>query len=856
MAATIQTTQTPKRARALDTSGNNNHGQIYSGRALEFDGVTDYLNCGTINLGKIHTFSCWAYFDDITLVNIVNHGNADYMLFVGSGSVMQYDVGSASAISSTDKLTANTWQHLVVTRSGTSVNWYINGVIDSGGGETLDSDDDMDGTMLIGAKNSTHHFNGKLANVQAWDAVWTQADVTYAYLNPEQLALNRGGTSLTSSNLKAWYPMQDGHRGQQSFILDGADVAPTSKNHATTVFYGDEEAVNGDMETFPTLHATKDDTFTDDSVDGSQNVDMVTEGTIKNGGSKSAKCTFDGATTGYVTYNKTDYVVGRSYRAEVYMRAGGSQTISAFQMFADDSIRGEDGTDGAAITPDEDFAIAYVEFVAAATTMMINMKFTGTDTHFAFIDDFSIKEIGTATGWTDADQQLSIPQTALQSYNQLAWFDGTADYVGIADNSALDVTNNLTVSCWAINSSSGLGSSETLVGKYKSAGVDERSWLFHLDSAEKLVLNTSDDGEDGLMTHTSDAVVPNIDGLNHYAFTFAGGTVKFYVNGAEIANTKSGETQTVIMADDADMAIGAISEAGGNYWSGMINEVAMWDTAVLTLAEVQAIFNDGKALDVSSDTGNYASSGDLVGYWRNNGLAVWEDLSTNSNDGTPTSLTETLLIPAGVDVSRDNQGFLMNRQKDTNALNLTETSDVAGNVDYVDTGDHFESVFQDSFTVSAWIKPNDGRPAVIGSIFNTTKAWTGYIYFQIDATTGKCSFQHGVTSDAENLATSSTFADNSSDWHNFVAVYTKVDSSNSTIDLYMDGDSAATQLAGTHTTANYDNDTLNVYIGARNLAGAADRGFNGQVDDVLLYDKALSAAEVTRNYNAGKRSHR
>ena len=43
MAATIQTIQKPTRARALDTSGNNNHGQIYSGRALEFDGVTDYL---------------------------------------------------------------------------------------------------------------------------------------------------------------------------------------------------------------------------------------------------------------------------------------------------------------------------------------------------------------------------------------------------------------------------------------------------------------------------------------------------------------------------------------------------------------------------------------------------------------------------------------------------------------------------------------------------------------------------------------------------------------------------------------------------------------------------------------------
>ena len=43
MPATIQTIHKPTRARGLDTSGNNNHAQIYSGRALEFDGVTDYL---------------------------------------------------------------------------------------------------------------------------------------------------------------------------------------------------------------------------------------------------------------------------------------------------------------------------------------------------------------------------------------------------------------------------------------------------------------------------------------------------------------------------------------------------------------------------------------------------------------------------------------------------------------------------------------------------------------------------------------------------------------------------------------------------------------------------------------------
>ena len=38
MATTIQNIELPKKPRARDTSGNNNHGKIYSGRGLEFDG--------------------------------------------------------------------------------------------------------------------------------------------------------------------------------------------------------------------------------------------------------------------------------------------------------------------------------------------------------------------------------------------------------------------------------------------------------------------------------------------------------------------------------------------------------------------------------------------------------------------------------------------------------------------------------------------------------------------------------------------------------------------------------------------------------------------------------------------------
>ena len=61
----LQKIETPKKYRAVDTSGNNNHGQIYSGRGLEFDGVTDYLTGPTsaqasyLSIAKNCTVACW-----------------------------------------------------------------------------------------------------------------------------------------------------------------------------------------------------------------------------------------------------------------------------------------------------------------------------------------------------------------------------------------------------------------------------------------------------------------------------------------------------------------------------------------------------------------------------------------------------------------------------------------------------------------------------------------------------------------------------------------------------------------------------------------------------------------------------
>ena len=210
-------------------------------------------------------------------------------------------------------------------------------------------------------------------------------------------------------------------------------------------------------------------------------------------------------------------------------------------------------------------------------------------------------------------------------------------------------------------------------------------------------------------------------------------------------------------------------------------------------------------------------------------MATWTNVNNaGTHDGTPTSLTETLLIPAGVDSSRDNQGFLMNRQKDTNALNLPYLSVADG---YVDLGSTTTKDAGTAFSILLWCKPSH----VSGNIFIGTGE-DDQIKFQ--STT-----QLRMVADGDNA----DFAiDSSGTWTVDEWVHLGiVRNTSNLVTIYIDGDAQSATVT--------DAEPFDYrYIGG---ASASDT-FDGAVDDVLIYDDELSAAEVTRNYNAGKRSHR
>jgi hypothetical protein len=323
----------------------------------------------------------------------------------------------------------------------------------------------------------------------------------------------------------------------------------------------------------------------------------------------------------------------------------------------------------------------------------------------------------------------------------------------------------------------------------------------------------------------------------HVVGTYDGGTassgVKVYVNGVQSdeANAEINPGSFVAMENlGGAVKVGMYSN---HYSNGSITETSLWDKE-LSSTEVLELFNDGKALDALT----HSAIANIKGYWRNNGLSTWTDLK-GSNDGTPTSVTETILIPQGVDSTRDAQGFIMNRQKSTSCLNLTEGSDEA----YVLVKNNPTLQFASGGSVGFWMKPKGTPPGTGYCILNNGVGGSRNprITLQSDL---KINFFWEIA-DGTNKDTDATSAVTEGEWTYVVCTW---DGTTNKI-YYNDALDKSEAESGTP-----DTDTADLYIG-KDQTGS-DGNFKGYLDGITFYSDVLSLEEVQRNYNATKGNHR
>lgn len=151
--------------------------------------------------------------------------------------------------------------------------------------------------------------------------------------------------------------------------------------------------------------------------------------------------------------------------------------------------------------------------------------------------------------------------------------------------------------------------------------------------------------------------------------------------------------------------------------------------------------------------------------------------------------------------------------------------------------------FSGSFTVSCWIYPTSDPPPAGAIFLHKGLALYNYRFVYNGGTYGTkytIMFGGGINNGANEIVSTDTFTLNN--WYNVVAVY----NSSSGKKLYVNGISRAnSSVTGTVTT-----NTGALYLG-RYSNDAISYNFFGKFDEIGLWNRALSPAEVTTLYNNG-----
>ena len=208
------------------------------------------------------------------------------------------------------------------------------------------------------------------------------------------------------------------------------------------------------------------------------------------------------------------------------------------------------------------------------------------------------------------------------------------------------------------------------------------------------------------------------------------------------------------------------------------------------------------------------------------GYAFNEGSGTTAADASGSGLTGTLTNGAGWGTGRNAGGVLLD-----------------GVDDFVELGNPAPLQLTGSMTVSAWVNSAAFPVDDAAIVSKRASGETGYqldttidrgprtLGFKLTNSSGGTMFRYGATTLQANT------------WYFVTGVY---DAGTSALHVYLNGQLDDGTLLGT-VTATQQNSTANVNIGRRPIGNTYN--FNGRIDDVRIYGRALSQTEIQADMN-------
>jgi len=400
-------------------------------------------------------------------------------------------------------------------------------------------------------------------------------------------------------------------------------------------------------------------------------------------------------------------------------------------------------------------------------------------------------------------------------------FDGSDDYVSVADNpdDSLDFSTAFTISVWG-NQTSVIENSG-LVSKYLGASGG-RGYAVRTQTTNEIGVILSADGE-GSDTDSSvnDCGFTSNGEWTYITVTFDSGNIIYYKNGSQCDTDTN--TVTSIFNNARSLNIGRYNE--NTEFNGPIDEVRIYNR-VLSASEIAEQYRAGAArMKVNTPITLAGPTSGLVGNWTFNGQdTTWTsatagttaDKSGNNNTGTMTNMSRSSSPAIGISGQ---------------ALSFDGVDDYVVRTD-ANLSSNFpgkNGTTNNGYSFAAWFKFNSLATNEV--IMRKPSSWQ---VVGEDADT----VEWGLVTDGGNtyLYTSTSLQPGA--WYYLVGTW-----NGSFMNLYLNG------ILEDGPTAR--GNTLAANANSFSIGGVTY--FDGLIDEVRVYNRALSADEVLQLYQIGSR---
>jgi hypothetical protein len=423
-------------------------------------------------------------------------------------------------------------------------------------------------------------------------------------------------------------------------------------------------------------------------------------------------------------------------------------------------------------------------------------------------------------------------------------FDGVDDYIDAGASSSLKPSFPFSVSFWVKRAASG-DAARITTGDTGGSGVYSGYMVYaQSDLSVQIGDNGADCAPGSRYTMVSSTAPVGIGGWYHVVVVFSGvHSFSAFVNGASVALSYSGgSANSMVYGAGSRLRMNSSYACGTTIREkGSIDEVRIYNRA-LSATEITQLYKQGASKFATSPTTSLTSG--LVGYWTLDGkdtpwtsatAATTKDRSSNSNTGTLTNMSQATSTVIG----KIGQGLTCNGTSQYVLLSKAVPAVSSGG----------------AMSASLWMKGTDSY----GGLFSLRSSVSSSPIFDISVgydgsvdTSGKIRAITRYDSNLGLLSIGGTKSVNDGLWHHIVLV---LDQANNYFRIYVDGvqtDNGTQSVDGAiTTTANQSSMCAEKNWIDTSYTTAGNRYYAGNVDEVRVYNRALSATEITQLYKQG-----